>query len=96
MMADSSSSESDDALRDISMNTVVKSVHLQCNTLVHWNAGTKDSSTKRLMFQVLFFLHNFLQNSFKKMFQFIFLFFLMKIKSFECPKSINNKEKKLL
>ena len=26
-----------------------------CNTLVRWDAGTKDSSTKRLMFQALFF-----------------------------------------
>ena len=33
----------------------LKSVNLQYNTLVHWDAGTKDSSTKHLMFQVLFF-----------------------------------------
>jgi hypothetical protein len=38
--------------------------------LVCWFAGTNDSSTKRLMFQVLsFFSHNFLQ----KWFQFTFL-----------------------
>ena len=32
-----------------------KSINLQYNTLVCWNAGTKDSWTKCLMFQVLFF-----------------------------------------
>ena len=31
--------------------------------IICWFAGTNDSSTKRLMFQVLFFFHNFLQNS---------------------------------
>ena len=49
------------------------------------------------MFQVLFFFHIFLQNSLQKLFQFIFLFFYkitkIKIKSFECPKSIRNYEK---
>ena len=34
---------------------VLKSVNLQYNTLVIWADGTKDSSTKRLMFQVLLF-----------------------------------------
>ena len=34
---------------------MLKSVNLQYNTLVRWDAGTKDSSTKRLMFQALFF-----------------------------------------
>ena len=52
-----------------------KSDNLQYNTLVCWVAGTNDSSTKRLMFQVLFFSHNFLQNSLQKSFEFIFLFF---------------------
>ena len=47
-----------------------KSNNLQYNVLVCWFAGTYDSSTKRLMFQVLsFFSHNFLQ----KWFQFTFL-----------------------
>ena len=32
-----------------------KSDNLPYNTLVHWFAGTNDSSTKRLMFQVFFF-----------------------------------------
>ena len=39
-------------------STVQKSENLQYNTLVCWFAGTKDSSTKRLMFQALFY--NFL------------------------------------
>ena len=49
----------------------LKSNNLQYNMLVRWDARTKDSSTKRLMFQVLFFFHNFLQNPFQKLFQFI-------------------------
>ena len=49
---------------------------LQYNTLVPCADGTNDSSTKRLMFQVLFFFHKILQNSLQKPFQFIFLFFL--------------------
>ena len=48
----------------------------------------------------IFFFHNFLQNSLQKSFQFIFLFFhkftKIKIKSFECPKSIRNYEKKIM
>ena len=76
----------------------LKSDNLQYNPLVRWYAGTNDSSTKCLMFQVLFFFHNFLQKSLQKSFQFIFLFFYnftkIKIKSFECPKSIRNYEKK--
>ena len=55
--------------------------------VIRWFAETNDSSTKRLMFQVLFFFHNFLQNSLKKSFQFIFLFFFkftkIKKKSFK-------------
>ena len=50
-------------------------------------AGTNDSLTKRPMFQVLSFFHNFLQ----KWFQFIFLFFYkftkIRIKTFGCPKT---------
>ena len=37
----------------------LKSVNLEYNTLVRWFAGTNESSTKRLMFQVLFFFHDF-------------------------------------
>ena len=32
--------------------------------IIRWVAGTNDSSTKRLMFQVFFFFHNFLQKPF--------------------------------
>ena len=45
--------------------------------IIRWVAGTNDSSTKRLMFQVLLFFHNFLQNSLQISFQFIFLFFVL-------------------
>ena len=76
----------------------LKSVNLQYNTLVRWADGTNESSTKHLMFQVLFLFHKILQNSLQKPFQLIFWFFYkitkMKIKSFECPKSIRNYEKK--
>ena len=65
-----------------------KSVDLQYNTLVCW-----DSSTKRLMFKVLLFFHNFLQNPFQTLFQFVSSSFYNKIKSFECPKSMRNNEK---
>ena len=45
----------------------------------------------------IIFFHDFLQNSLQKSFQFIFLFFYkitkIKIKSFECPKSIKSIEK---
>ena len=44
-----------------------KSFNLQYNMLDCW-----DSSAKCLMFQVLSFFHNFLQNPFQKLFQFIF------------------------
>ena len=41
-----------------------------------------------------------MQNSLQKLFQFIFIFFhkitKMKIKSFECPKSVRNNEKKIM
>ena len=43
--------------------------------IIRWFPGTNDSSTKHLMFQVLFIFHNFLQNSLQKSFQFNFLFF---------------------
>ena len=58
--------------------------------------GTNESLTKRLMFQVFFFL-DFLQNSLQKSFIFIFFFFYeitkIKIKSFECPKSLKSIKK---
>ena len=55
---------------------VLKSVNLQYNTLVCWADGTNDSSTKRLMFQVLFLVHKILQNSLQKPFQFLFFNYL--------------------
>ena len=72
--------------------------NLLYNTLGCWVTGTTNSLIKRLMFQVgTTFFHNLLQNSLHKSFQFIFLFFSnftkIKIKNFECPKSIRNYEK---
>ena len=66
------SSSGDDPLDHIGRITVVKYINFRYNMLLRWEAGTKDSSTKCLMFQVLFFLHNFLQNPFQELFQFIF------------------------
>ena len=69
----------------------LKSDKLQYNTLGSWVDRMIVSLTKRLMFQVLYFFYNFLQNYLQKSFQFIILFFhnftKMKITSFECPKS---------
>ena len=45
----------------------LKSYNLQYKTLVRWADGTNDSSTKHLMFQMLFFFHKIL-----KIFQFIY------------------------
>ena len=42
---------------------IAKSDNLQYNMLGHWVSGTIVSLTKRLMFQVLFLFHNFLQKS---------------------------------
>ena len=68
--------------------------------LGRWADGTNESSTKRLMFQVLLFFHDFLQNSLQKYFQSICLFFKkntkIKVKSFECPKSIKSLKKIIL
>ena len=54
--------------------------------IICWVVGTNDSWAKRLMFQVLFSIHNFLQNRFN-----LFLLFFQKftkIKSFEHRRSI--------
>ena len=56
-----------------------KSVNLKYITLGHLDDGTNESSTKRMMFQALFFFHDFLQNSLQKSIQFIFLFFFIKL-----------------
>ena len=50
-----------------------KSVNLQYNTLVRWAYGTKDSSTKCLMFEVLFFFILFIDLGHSKLFIFIFV-----------------------
>ena len=41
--------------------------------MIRWADGTNNSSTKRLMFQVLLSFHKILQNSLQKPSQFIFL-----------------------
>ena len=64
------------------MCTYQKSNNLQYNTLGCKVIWTKDSSTKRLMFQVLFIFQNFLQNSLEN-----------HIKSFVYPKSMRNYRK---
>ena len=88
----------DAAARGHHHHTGLKSDNLQYNTLVRWADGTNDSSTKRLMFQVLFFFIKSCKILCKNPFNLFFLFFYkitkMKIKSFECPKSIRNYEKK--
>ena len=71
----------------------IKSVNLKYNKLVCWADGTNDSSSKRLMFQALFFFHKILQNSLQKPFQSIFYKITkMKIKSFECLYEILKKK----
>ena len=71
-----------------------KSVNLQYNMLIRLANGTNDSSTKRLMFQVLFFFIKSCKILCKNPFNlFFYKITKMKIKSFECPKSIRNYEK---
>ena len=60
----------------------LKSVNLRYIKLGRWADGTNESSTKRLMFQVLFLFHNFLQSSLQKLFKIIFIFFNNKNKKF--------------
>ena len=45
-------------------------------TLGRWDDGTNESSTKRL---IIIFFHDFLQNTLQKGFQFILLFFFIKL-----------------
>ena len=72
-----------------------KSDNLQNNMLGRWVDGRNDSSTKRLMVEVLFFSW-FLAKFFAKILSIYFLIFYkitkMKIKSFECPKSERTKQ----
>ena len=72
-------------MRDIQL---LLSVNLQYNMLGHLDDGTNELSTKRLMFQVLFFSW-FLAKVFTRILSiyFLILFYkITKIKSFECPK----------
>ena len=65
----------------------------QALNIICWVAGTNDSSTKCLMFQVLFFFIIFCKILCKKKFFFFMNLQKIEIKSFECPKSIRNYEK---
>ena len=58
---------------------IYKSVNTQYKTLGCWVVGPNDSSTKRLMFQVLLFFNHFLDLGHTKLFVFI-LYFFFKIK----------------
>ena len=61
-------------------NADIKSVILQYNTLGHWVDGPNDSSTKRLMFQVLFFF--IISNRLRALKTFYFNFCKAEVKSF--------------
>ena len=80
-----------------SVSSHLKSDNVQYNTLGRWDKRLIDQASD---VPSIIFFHNFLQNSLQKSFQFIFLFFCnsteMKIKSFECPKSIKSYEKKIM
>ena len=64
--------------------------------LERWFAWTNEPATKRLIFQDLFFFHNFLQNSLQKSFQSIFLFLYdftnIKIKSLSAHGSLHEEK----
>ena len=72
---------------------------IRCYNIIHWFAGTNDSSTKRLMFQVciIFFFIIFCKilgkNRFNLFFNFFYKFTKIKMKSFEWPKSMRNYKK---
>ena len=57
----------------------MKSVNLQYNTLGCLDDGTNESSTKRLMFQVLFFFSWFLAKFFAKILSIYFLILFIKL-----------------
>ena len=69
--------------------TVVKSINLQYNMLVRWDAGTKDLATKRLMFPSIFFFAISCKILLIFFFNLFFYFFIIKIKSFEWLKNIS-------
>ena len=58
-----------------------KSDNLQYNTLVRWVDGTNSSSTKRLTFQVFFFIISYRLKALKTLFFFHFCNFIKKIKN---------------
>ena len=70
--------------------------------IIRWVAWIMGQTNRRpsVWCSKYYFFHDFLQNSLQKSFQFIFLFLYkitkIKIKSFECPKSKRNYEKKCL
>ena len=69
--------------------------------MICWFAGSLGQMTRQPSVPcIIFFFHEKLQKSLQKPFQFIFLsiykIIKMKIKSFECPKSMRNYKKKIL
>ena len=80
-------------MRDIQL---LLSVNLQYNMLGHLDDGTNELSTKRLMFQVLFFFMISCKNPFNLFSLFFYKITKIKIKSFECPKSIKSIKKIIL
>ena len=62
---------------------------------IHWFAGTNDFSTKCLMFHagIIFFFIISCKNCFNLFHYFFYKFIKIKIKNFECPKSIRNYKK---
>ena len=88
-----------------SKNSIVTSVAEIWNptifNIIHWVAGTNDSSTKRLTFQALFFPIISFKILCKNCFHFFsyfsfYNFTKIKVKSFESPKSIRNYERKIM
>ena len=71
--------------------------NLTIYNIICWFAGTNDSSTKRLMFQVLFFFtiscKILCKNGFNLFSYFFYNSIKIEIKSFECLMSIRNYEK---
>ena len=78
-------------------NLQYKSVNLQYNTLGRLDNGTNESSTKHLMFQVLFFFMISCKIICKNPFNLFSHFFIklqkIRIKGFQCPKYIKSVKK---
>ena len=71
----------------------MKSVNLQYNTLGRLDDGTNELSTKCLLFQVLFFFMISCKNPFNLFSYFFYKITKIKMRSFECPKSIKSVKK---